>query len=206
MVPTIQKESHARMSIRIDTEKLRGMLAGHSREGKEKPSVSGLLYGAPPLLGRKAASKSIIEFLAESPALQGLTKKELSLLAAVMHERSYGDGETIFDQGSPSAALYFIRDGSVELFRRTDGTDAVVAALGPHEHLGEMALLLDEAPRQGSARSRGPSDLLALSRPDFETLMERSPAASVKILRALARLVALRFKMLVDAIEGGAED
>ena len=88
------------MSIRIDTQKLRGMLASHSHEGKEKPSVSGLLYGPPPSLAGKAASQSIIEFLAESPVLQGLTKKELSLLAAVTHERSYGDGETIFNQGS----------------------------------------------------------------------------------------------------------
>jgi hypothetical protein len=194
------------MSIRIDREKLRGILAGRTGEGHEKASLSGILYRVPPMLGGKAAPPSIVEFLAGSPVFQSLTKKELSLLASVMHERSYGDGEIIFDQGSPSAALYLVRNGCVELFRRKDGADAVIATLSPNEHFGEIALLLDEGPRQGSARSRGASDLLALSRQDFETLMERSPMAGLKIFRALARGVALRFMMLMEAIEGSSAE
>jgi CRP/FNR family transcriptional regulator, cyclic AMP receptor protein len=194
------------MKIRIDPEKLRGILAVSTRESKEKPSISGLLYRVPNLLWGKAAARPVVEFLMGFPAFQGLTRKEVSQLAFSMHERSFGDGEIIFDQGNPSAALYLVREGCVELFRSTNGTEATVIALGPNEHFGEMALLLDEAPRQVSARSRGPSELLALTRPDFETLMQRSPVAGTKLLRALARVVAMRFKMILEAVEGGTAE
>jgi CRP-like cAMP-binding protein len=121
-----------------------------------------------------------------------------------MHERSYGDGESIFEQGTPSAALYLIRNGSVELTRKTAGMDSVLATLGPNELFGEISLLIEEGPRHAGARSRGPSDLLALSRPDFETLMAKSPLVSVRFLRALAGIVAERFRLLMEAIEGGS--
>ena len=179
---------------------------GRNPGGKDRPSVAGLLYRMPSMLGGKAAAPSIVEFLAGVPAFQGVTRKELNQLASVMLERSYGDGESIFDQGTPSAAFYLIRNGGVDMFRSTGGTDVLIATLGPNEHFGELALLLDEAPRQISATSRGPSDLLALSRPDFETLIERSPVVCLKIFRVLSRVVALRFKMLLEAIEGSAAE
>lgn len=194
------------MMIRIHKERLLGILSTRSGAGKEKPSVSGLLYQAPPLPFGKTAPQTPAEFLTGIPVLQGLTKKEATVLASLMHERSYGAGETIFDQGSPSAALYLIRSGCVELFRGAGATDEVVATLGPNEHFSEVALLTDEARRQVSARSRGPSELLALSRQDFDSLMTRSPVAGVKVLRALARIVALRFGILLEALEGGAEE
>jgi CRP-like cAMP-binding protein len=192
--------------MRLDRGRLQQILAVGTRQDKaEKSTIGELLYRVPGLLSGKNAPQSIVEFLAGFPAIQGLTRKELIQLAALMHERSYGDGEIIFDQGSPSAAMYLIREGSVELFRSADSTGGVVATLGPNEPFGEISLLLDEAPRQVSARSRGPSELLALTRPDFETLMERSPTAGIKILRALARVVALRFKMILELVEGKQE-
>lgn len=193
------------MSLRIDTEKLRGILTGHGREGKETPSLSGLLYEVPPLPPGRAATQSITEFLVGFPAFQGLSKKEASVLASSMLERSFGDGEIVFDQGSPSTALYLVRIGCVELLRKIAGAEEVLATVGPNEPVGEVALLLDKPPRLVTARSRGPSELLALSRQDFDALGEKSPAASLKVFRGLARLSALRFQRLMEALESGTE-
>jgi len=190
------------MSIRIDPERFHGLLA--TREGKKKSAISDFLYRVPASLGGKAPPQSAVEFLAGLPALAGLAKKELCLLASAMHERSFGDGEVIFEQGTPSGALYLIRSGCVALSRKTDGTDGALASLGPNELFGELALLLDDAPRQITATSRGLSDLLALSRPDFDSLVEKSPVVGMKIFRALARLVALRFIMLMEEIESAS--
>jgi len=194
------------MSIRIDRERIRGLLTARVREGNEKPSISGLLYHAPPLRGGNPTSQSTIEFLAGFRPLQDLEKKELSLLASLMHERNFGDGETIFDQGNPSGALYVIRSGCVELSRKIAGKDVTIATLAPNELFGELALLLEEMPRRISAKSRGPSVLLAFSRPDLATLMVRSPFVSMKLFRALARVVALRFTMLMEEIEGSSQE
>lgn len=192
--------------MKIDPELIRGILTGHHRESKEKLLVSDLLHRVPPLPGGTRASQTTVEFLADLPLFRGLTNKEVSQLASLLHERRFGDGEIIFEQGSPSGAFYLVRDGSVELFRTRDGRERMLATLGPNDYLGEMALLLDEAPRHISARSRGPSELLAFSRSDFETLAARSPVLSVKLLRALGRLVAERFRMLVEAVEGGSSE
>lgn len=188
--------------MKLDPELVRGIFAGQNRESKGKPTVSELLHRVPPSLERKAASQTVAEYLTGLPLFQGLTNKEVSLLASLMHERSFGDGEIIFEQGTPSGALYLIREGCVELFRTTNGKEKMVATLGPNEHLGEIALLLDETPRHISARSKGPTEALAFSRPDFDNLVVRSPILSIKVLRALGRLFALRFSLLIDALEG----
>lgn len=190
--------------MKLDPELVRGILTAQNRENKGKPSVSELLHGVPSSLERKAASQTVAEYLMGLPLFQGLTNKEVSMLASLMHERTFGDGEIIFEQGTPSGALYLIREGCVELFHTMNGKEKIAATLGPNEHLGEIALLLDETPRQISARSKGPSEVLAFSRPDFDNLVARSPVLSIKVLRALGRLFALRFSMLIDALEGGS--
>jgi len=192
--------------VQIDQERFRQILASRSPGGKKKPGISKILYRVPPLLWGRAAAQSTVEFLAGIPALEDLTPKELSQLSQVMHERSFGDGEIIYDQGTPSAALYVIRNGSVEMFRKADGAEVVLATLAPNELFGEISLLIDEGARFAGARSRGPSDLLALSRPDFETLMVRSPIASVKFLRGIGRIVAEKFRLLMETMEAGAPE
>ena len=192
--------------MQIDQERFRQILASRSPGGKEKTAISKILYRVPPLLWGRAAAQSTVEFLAGIPALEELSQKELGQLAQVMHERSFGDGEVIYEQGTPSAALYIIRNGSVEMIRKADGAEAVLATLAPNELFGEIALLIDEGARFAGTRSRGSSDLLALSRPDFETLMVRSPIASVKFLRAIGRIVAEKFRLLMETMEAGSAE
>jgi len=192
--------------MRIDQERFRQILAGSAPDGKKKPAISKILYRVPPLLWGNAATQSAADFLAGIPALEELSQKELGQLAQVMHERSFGDGEVIYDQGTPSAALYLIRNGSVDMIRKADRTEMILATLSPGELFGEISLLIDEGARFVSARSRGPSDLLALSRPDFESLMVRSPIASAKLIRAIGRIVAEKFRLLMDTMESGSEE
>jgi CRP-like cAMP-binding protein len=191
--------------MRIDPEKIRATLTSRNRENEEKPHVSELLYRVPPFLKGKVAPRSTVESLATFPLFQDLAKKELSLLANFMHKRAFEDGESVFDQGSPAAAMYLIRSGCIELSRKMGGTDVVLASLSPGEFLGEIALLQEDALRWITARSRGRSELLALSRPDFETLIARSPAVGMKLLTVLARLTSQRFVMLLEAANGGSE-
>ena len=192
--------------MKLDPDLVQGILTGQQRGSKEKPPLSDLLHRVPSGLERKAASQTVAEYLTCLPLFQDLTSKEVGALASLMHERSFGDGEFVFEQGSPSGALYLIREGCVELFRTVNGRERMVVSLGPKEHFGEAALLLEENPRHLSARSKGPSEVLAFSRPDFDNLTAQSPLLSVKVLRALGRLFALRFSMLMEALEGGSSE
>jgi len=191
--------------MRLDPEKIRGILTPHVREGEQKPHVSELLYRVPPFLKGKAAPRSTVEFLAGFPLFQDLEKKELSVLASLTHKRIFEDGEIVFDQGTPASAMYIIQNGAVDLSRRIGGSDGILATLGPGEFFGELALFQEDTHRWLSAQSRGRSELLALSRPDFDTLMARSPVAGMKLLRVLASLTAQRFVMLLEAVDGGSQ-
>ena len=189
----------------MDPTRIREVLSARIRAPKDKPALSNLLYGAPPLLGSQVASQSIVDFLAGVPALQSFSKKELGYLSLFLHERSFGNGEVIFEQGTPASAFYLIRSGNVELTRRINGVEGALATLTPNELFGEIALLAEEAPRYIGARSKGASELLALPRPDFDALMTKSPAVGVKLLRALTGIVAERFRLLLEVVEGGSE-
>ncbi|MDP6603410.1 MAG: cyclic nucleotide-binding domain-containing protein [Rhodospirillales bacterium] len=69
-------------------------------------------------------------------------------------KRTYGDGETIFKEGEPSDAAYVVVEGRVDLSRRANGTESVIASLGVGEMFGEMGLF-DRAPRAATARAVG---------------------------------------------------
>lgn len=191
--------------MRLDPEKIRGILTPHVREGEDKPHVSELLYRVPPLLKGKTAPRSTVEFLAGFPLFRELEKKELNVLALLMQKRIFEDAETVFDQGTPASAMYIIHNGAVDLSRRMGGSYEILATLGPGEFFGELALFQEDTYRWLSARSRGRCELLALSRPDFDTLMARSPVAGMKLLRALAILTAQRFVMLLEVVDGGSQ-
>lgn len=60
-----------------------------------------------------AVSQTVAGYLTGLPLFQGLTNKEVSLLASLMHERIFGDGEIIFDQGTPSGALCLSSDETI---------------------------------------------------------------------------------------------
>ena len=77
------------------------------------------------------------------------------------------------------------------MFFITDGTVEVVAAretieLGPGEFVGELALL--NADDRRTARVLAQTDVrgYALSRPDFERLVESEPKLALALLEALA--------------------
>jgi CRP-like cAMP-binding protein len=191
------------MSPGIDVSKLRDILLSRRKEGEAKTSLAALVFHATSIPLQKAAPQTVVGFLGELSLFQGFTKRELARLARIAHERSYGDGETVADQGTPSAAMYVVRSGTVELTRRrSNGEEVGFATLGPGEQFGDVALLVEEMPRVIGTRSRGLSGLLAFSRSDVEDLIREYPATGVKLLRALSRLAAMRLIMLTEEMEG----
>jgi putative ABC transport system ATP-binding protein len=62
-------------------------------------------------------------------------------------------GEVLFREGDPSDAVYLVEGGEVEVVRpRPDGTEEVLATLGPGRYVGELGPLLG-LPRSATARA-----------------------------------------------------
>ncbi len=140
------------------------------------------------------ASKSITEFLKNIPIFQGLTHWQLKRVSELLYLRDYEAGEYLFEVGQPGAAVFLIHSGKVSVeVDDGEGHLVILAELEPGSFIGELALL-DQSPRSASARALVPTQAFALLRSDLETLVERDPALTAMMYRALAIVVGDRLK------------
>lgn len=125
----------------------------------------------------------ICEFLRKFPGFDKLTPAALADVAEKLTRRRYPAGAVVCRQGEEGDRLYLIRKGSVAVVR-DDGTPQrrVVAAQGPGDLFGEMALLSGQ-PRSASVIARGPLDVLTLKRADFEAAVKASASFKDELSR-----------------------
>ena len=144
--------------------------------------------------------RSLVEFLGQVSLFEDLDRRELGHLARIVHERDYGDGEYICEEGRPGAALFVVRRGVVEVVRRGAGAQEVpLALLEPPASFEEWAAIGTGVVRWFSVRARGPVSLLALGKSDLDTLIVNFPVAANKVLIRLAGIMAARLQMAIEA-------
>jgi len=124
-------------------------------------------------------------FLLKSvPLFAGLSGEQLLPLADIVQRVSFERGDVVFEQGQPGSHVYLILRGGVEVIH--DGER--VANLGVKECFGEMALL-DQGARSASIRCLDDAELWAISRDDFQDLLDLHPALAKGVITVLtARL------------------
>jgi NADH dehydrogenase len=86
----------------------------------------------------------------------------------------YEPGQEVFHQGEVGDRLYLVLGGEVEVLRREQGQDRLLARLGPGEWFGEMALL-HQTMRNATVRCVTALDLLSLPREEFGVLAAHLP-------------------------------
>jgi CRP-like cAMP-binding protein len=165
------------------------------------------LFGFLPRTSTKESGQGLEDFLKRVQLFEDLGVGDLRRLARHVHERSYRDGEYIFEQGKPGAAIFVIRTGTVEILRRShDGREVHLAILQPPASLDESVLMAAEAVHWYSARARGPVSIVALGRSDLETLSHNFPLLANKLLAKVAQITALKFQMLVEELTSEQKD
>jgi CRP/FNR family cyclic AMP-dependent transcriptional regulator len=83
--------------------------------------------------------------------------------------KRYKDGDVVFSQGSRGDCMYVIRSGKVRIYRDQDGSETTLATLKPGESFGEIALF-DDKPRSASAQCIGETEVLVVTRAEFESM------------------------------------
>ena len=144
--------------------------------------------------------ENLVDFLGTVTLFENLTHRELARVARIVHERQYGDGEYICEEGRPGAALFVVRRGVVEVVKRgAGGPDVPLALLEPPASFEESAAIGTGVIRWFSVRARGPVSLLALGKSDLDELILDFPPLANKVLTRLAGIMAARLQMLIDA-------
>ena len=112
---------------------------------------------------------------------------------------------TLFMQGQPADALYFLLQGKVQLtVASSEGKEAIVATLAAGEFFGE-GCLAGQPVRMGTAVSAGPCTLARIERTTMTRMLrEDREIAEVFVAHLLARIV--RYEAdLVDQIFNSSE-
>jgi CRP-like cAMP-binding protein len=173
---------------------------GDADEPEQAAAELRAAFGPLPGLATKKPQDELVKFLRDVALFSDFTRWELARLARTAHERSYRDGEYVYEQGRPGAALFLVRSGVVELTRRNrTGEEIPLLTLGPPASFSEQAAIGSDVARWTSAVARGPVSLVALSSSDLDSLSRRFPILANKILRRLAQTLVLRLQVMIDA-------
>ena len=116
-----------------------------------------------------------------------LSPPELRALRHIAREQRFSADQEIFKEGDNGNGVYVVRDGLVEISGLIDQKVRLVfSQVGPGDIFGEMAVIEDK-PRSACAVARADTTVYFIPRADMLTLVERSPALALALLREISR-------------------
>jgi CRP-like cAMP-binding protein len=151
-------------------------------------------------LARKQADASQrIKLLAACDLMRHLPAEQIERVLPCIRDRRLKAGEILFKAGDAGDALYIVAHGKVEVLASAlpgveTSSGGAIAVLGEGHAFGEMSLL-SGGPRTATIRAIEDTDLLEISKDDFERLVttDRQLADAVKRIshqRAISNLSA----------------
>lgn len=120
-------------------------------------------------------------FLKSIDLFSQIPGEDLAQVALIATEEAREQGEEIFAEGEAGDALYLVLDGKVRVHRG----DRQIAELGERECFGEMAIL-DASPRSATVTAVKDTNLLKISREDFQEIMAEKPEIALGIIKVLS--------------------
>ena len=143
-----------------------------------------------------ALSLDTAALFSESMAFAGLEPALAAGLAGLAREQKLGGGEMLFLAGDAGDAMFALLEGSLKVaVVSAEGSEQLLAILGPGDVVGEMALL-DGRPRSASVSALRPCRLARIDRRDFDAFAERHPA----VYRHMLALLSQRLRQANDVL------
>jgi len=100
-------------------------------------------------------------------------------------QRTFEDGDIVFEEGDEGIDLYVIQSGRVQITRGHAAATRIVANLVPGDFFGEMSVVLGEA-RTARAVAVGPTELLELDGETLEAMCMERPEIAIRLIQRLA--------------------
>jgi CRP-like cAMP-binding protein len=139
------------------------------------------------------------ELLRRVPFFADIEPSKLKLLTFMSERVGYDSGKTLFRQGDRADAAYLIIEGEAEIIVELPSGPMTIATLGPHEIVGEMAILCD-VPRTATVRAKDRLVALRIAKDPFMRMVREFPNIAVSIMRELAHRLELTNNQLRSAL------
>jgi len=129
--------------------------------------------------------RSKLDYLRKFPILNDFTDHELFLFSQIVQERSFKEGELVYQEEFPLAVIYLVLKGAIEL-KDSSHEQVNSIILNTHQFLGIIDLYTENK-RKGEARAIKDSIILAVSHLDFMTFIRTNPKTGVKLMNNICR-------------------
>lgn len=135
-------------------------------------------------------------------AFKGLKDEELREIADLTEIRAYPPGYVLCQEGAHENVFYIIVEGNVIITKKIADEEAerVLRIGGKGDLVGEMALI-QNAPRAATARATTECVVLEMEKRDFETILSRSPAMAIDIIRITLDRIRANDQMAITELQ-----
>jgi rhodanese-related sulfurtransferase len=125
--------------------------------------------------------------MVEDEAPQTVKGAEPLKLEQVGKAVSVAPGIRVFTQGETPEYFYVIQSGRLRVFRETaEGIRTDLTVLGPGGYFGEMALVTGQ-PRSASVEAMEESELIQVSKAEFDWVLDHNPWLARHIIQQLSQ-------------------
>ena len=125
-----------------------------------------------------------VQALKRAPLFEGLSRKELVLLAQVTEDLEVPAGKVLCSEGETGQEFFVIVEGKTDVTSKGKR----VATRGNGDFVGEIALL-EDTKRTATVTAKTPLRLFVLTRQDFRRLVNENRSIERKVMQALAHRV-----------------
>jgi CRP-like cAMP-binding protein len=126
------------------------------------------------------------ELLHTVPIFSELSETDIDSLARLCTRRQYPKDTVVFFENEEGDTFFMILEGRVKVtILGDDGREVILSVLGRGDFFGEMALL-DNEPRSATTIAVEDTELLSLSRPDFQSVLSVNQSITAGLIRVLS--------------------
>ena len=131
--------------------------------------------------------------LEKNHLLRDLTAEEVTGVLRLGKTREVGKGDILFRKDTLADGVWLLENGHVSILSGGMGESTRLATVGPGQFVGEMGFI-DGRTRSATAQADSPVRAMLLDNQSIAALVDRYPAAALKITRNIARELSYRVR------------
>ncbi|MDH5403858.1 MAG: ATP-binding protein [Candidatus Heimdallarchaeota archaeon] len=130
----------------------------------------------------------MIDFLKKVTLFSELEEEDYALLEKIVTEKKYEAETILFNEGDTGEHAFIIKEGKVEIIKKSGNKPVLLAIREVGDVIGEMAVL-KSIPRTATVRCKTDCCLLVIAKDDFDELIDKYSS----VLRSLFKTIINRW-------------
>ncbi len=122
--------------------------------------------------------------LRRAPLFAELSEEDLTGVADTGEPVELAAGEQLAGEGEPGDAMFVIVSGELQVVKRSRTSEVPIAALGPGEIVGEMAIF-EAQPRNATVRAVTETRVIRIAREEILAILQTRPSVTLSMLRTM---------------------